>query len=176
MRKFNLQMFADAVQGKKIVYLFRVLEQASTDSGTLLAFVTENGRTVSVDSDTTATKDGTIRTPGTPEIEITSTSILKKTDSFIDTLETAMLANKKIECWEANLDEPGTATNSGKFKGKYYQGYITELEKTSAAEDMVEISITYAAEGIGADGYVTVTAEQQEAASYVFADTPKTGV
>ena len=38
----NLQLFAEAVQGKKIVYLFRVLKDASTQSGTALAFTTEN--------------------------------------------------------------------------------------------------------------------------------------
>ncbi len=55
---------AEAVQGKKLVYLFRVKEDASTDDATVLAFTTENGITISKDADTTATKDGPIRTPG----------------------------------------------------------------------------------------------------------------
>ena len=52
---------------------------------------------------------------------------------------------------------------------------MTEFEKTSNAEDMVEISLTFGINGKGVKGDVTVTAEQQEAASYVFVDTPKTG-
>jgi len=169
MKRMNLQMFADAVPGKKLVYLFRIKENQATATGTLLSFVTDNSRSVSVDSDSTATKDGNIRTPGTPEVEITSTSILKKGDTMIAALEQAMLNNKVVQCWEANLEEAGTGNN--KFKGTYYEGYITELEKNSAAEDLVEISITYGANGSGATGDVTVTTEQQEAAAYTFVDT-----
>ncbi len=57
----------------------------------------------------------------------------------------------------------------------YFQGYLTELEKTSNAEDMVEVSLTFGINGSGARGNVTVSAEQQEIASYVFKDTKKTG-
>ena len=176
MKNFSLQLFADAeaVAGKKIVYLFRVKEDAATDAGTLLAFVTENERTASVDADSTATKDGTIRRPGTAEVEITSTSIVKKDDPIRDKLEEALYANKVVQCWEANLDEPGTGSN--KFKGRYFEGYLTEMTLTSSAEDLAEISLTYGANGTGVAGDVTVTAAQQEAASYTFVDTPKTGV
>lgn len=169
----NLQMYATPVKGSKMVYLFRVLENAATDTGTLLAFVTENSRSTSIDADSTATKDGAIRSPGTPEITISSTSILPKEDEIIDELETAALQNKIIECWEANLEEPGTGNN--KFKGTYFNGYITSIEKTSSAEDNVEISIEYAANGTGVKGDVTVTAAQQAVASLVFKDTTATG-
>lgn len=169
----KLQRFAQAVQGKKIVYLYRVHENAATTDGAVIAFTTENSRSVSVDADSTVTKDGTIRTPSEPEIEITASSILAKGDTFIDTLESAMKDSKLMDIWEANLEEAGTGAN--KFKGTYYQGYLTELEKSSNAEDFVEIELTFGINGKGATGDVTVTAEQQEAASYVFVDTPKTG-
>lgn len=58
---------------------------------------------------------------------------------------------------------------------KGFQGYLTEIDKTSNAEDNVELSLTFGLEGKGVDGYATVTAEQQEVAAYVFADTQKTG-
>lgn len=169
----NLQMYATPVKGSKMVYLFRVLENAATDTGTLLAFVTENSRSTSIDADSTATKDGAIRSPGTPEITISSTSILPKDDEIIDELETAALQNKIIECWEANLEEPGTGNN--KFKGTYFNGYITSVEKTSSAEDNVEISIEFAANGTGVKGDVTVSAAQQAVADLVFKDTVATG-
>lgn len=65
----NLQLFAEAVQGKKIVYLYRILSKAATKAGTTLAFTTENERTKSKDGDSTVTKDGSIRTPGAVEQE-----------------------------------------------------------------------------------------------------------
>lgn len=172
----NLQLFAEAVAGKKIVYLYRVLEDAATDDGAILAFTTENGRTTSKDSDSTVTKDGSIRTPGAVEVEISATSILSKGDTLIDALEDAMINDKLIEIWEANLAEPVPGEeNTNKFKGRYFQGYLTECERSSNAEDMVEVSLTFGVNGAGEAGDVTVTASQQEAATYVFADTTKTG-
>lgn len=174
MRKFELQMFADAVAGKKIVYLFRIMKNAANAAGAQIAFVTENGRTKSKDADSTATKDGSIRTPGTAEVEITCTSILAKGDILIDALEDALDNDDLIEIWEANLDEKAES-GENKFKGMYFQGYLTEFEKTSNAEDMVEISTTFGINGSGKRGDVTVTAEQQAAAEYVFRDSVKTG-
>lgn len=174
MEKLKLQMFAEAVSGKKIVYLYRILSTAATTAGATLAFTTENSRTKSKDADSTETKDGAIRTPGAAEVEISATSILAKGDELIDKLEDAMDKDELIEIWEANLEEPAEG-GANKFKGRYYQGYLTEFEKTSNAEDFVECSLTFGINGVGVKGDVTVSAEQQEIAAYVFADTNKTG-
>ena len=132
MKRMDLQLFAEAVSGKKIVYLYRLLKDAATSDGTTLAFTTENGRTKSKDADSTATKDGSIRTPGTAEVEITATSILAKGDEMVEKLENAMDDDELIEIWEANLAEPAES-GENKFKGMYFQGYLTEFEKTSSA-------------------------------------------
>ncbi len=174
MKRMDLQLFAEAVSGKKIVYLYRLLKDAATSDGTTLAFTTENGRTKSKDADSTATKDGSIRTPGTAEVEITATSILAKGDEMVEKLENAMDDDELIEIWEANLAEPAES-GENKFKGMYFQGYLTEFEKTSSAEDYVECSLTFGINGSGKKGDVTVTVEQQEIAEYVFTDTQKSG-
>ena len=158
----------EAVQGKRLIYLYRRTADRASEAGTLISFVTENGRSVTNDADSTATKDGSIRTPGTPEMEITSTSILAQEDTLISKFEQATLDGDMIECWEANLDEPGTGQN--KFKGRYFQGYFTSFEKSSPADGYVEISLTYSVNGKGATGDVTVTDAQQEEAMYAFAD------
>lgn len=174
MNKLNLQLFAEAVHGSKIVYLFRILEEASTSDATTLAFTTENSLSMSKDSDSVVTKDGSIVTPGAVEIEISATAILSKGDEMYGKLKNAMLDNKIVEIWEANLEEP-VDEGTNKFKGTYFQGYLTEFEKTSSSEDHVECSTTFAINGTGADGNVTVSTEQQEIAAYVFTDTQKTG-
>ena len=168
----NLQLFAEAVQGKKIVYLFRVLSKAATNAAAAMAFVTENEKTKSKDADSTATKDGAIRTPGAAEIEITATAILAKGDTLAADLEEAMDNDELLEIWEVNLAEEGTG---GKFKGTYYQGYLTEISLSSSAEEHAEYSTTFSINGNGVKGECTVSAEQQEIAQYVFADTNKTG-
>ena len=173
MKKFNLQLFAEAVKGKRIVYLFRILSNAATEAGATLAFTTENSRSKSKDADSTETKDGPIRTPGATEGEISATCILSSDDTLIEELEAAMDDDEVIEIWEANLEKPGTGENT--FKGAYFQGYLTEFEKTSNAEDFVECSLTFGINGTGAKGDVTVSVEQQEIANYVFTDTQSTG-
>lgn len=162
---------SNAVQGSKIVYLYRLLEEQATADAFRLAYVTEDSISYSKDADSTVTKDGTIRTPSAVEIEKPMTCILSKGDTDIDKLKNAMLNDKVIELWEANLDEP-VPNMTNKFKGTYFQGYITSYEKTSNAEDMVEIQMTIGVNGKGADGNVTVTASQQDDASYTFTDTP----
>lgn len=172
--KFDLQLFAEAVQGKKIVYLFRPLADAAKNAAATLAFTTENERDLSRDADSTETKDGPIRTPGSTETEITATTILSKGDTMIDKLEQCLLNGSLIEIWEANLDEPASSGNN-KFKGTYFQGFLTELDKSSPSDDHVEISLTFGINGTGAKGDVTVTTAQQEVAAYAFTDTQKTG-
>lgn len=173
MIKMDLQHFAEAISGKDIVYLYRIKSKAATEDASHLAYTSENSRTISVDSDSTATKDGSIRTPGVAEVEISATAYLRSGDELLDQLEDAMVSGETMEVWEANLKEPGTATDT--FKGKYFQGLLTEFEKTSSAEEFVECSLTFGINGSGKRGDVPVTAEQQEEASYVFTDTKKTG-
>ena len=175
MKFSKLQLFAEAVSGKKIIYLYRIKEKSKTDDAVGLAFTTENERTKSKDADTTVTKDGTVRTPGAAEVEITASSLLKKGDKFIDELEEALDNDEMLEIWEVNLAEEGIDTNKGKYKSKYFQGYLTELNQTSNAEDNVEFSLTFGINGNGVSGYATVSEEQKEIATYVFADTQKTG-
>lgn len=173
LRPFNLQMFAEAVQGKQLIYLFRIQSKASQQAATVLAFQTEGERTTSKDADSTATKDGSIRTPGVAEIEVSTTSIMAKGDTTVNDLENAMLNDELVECWELNRAEPGASENEGKYKAKYYQGYITEVSYSASAEDMIEVSMTFGANGNGKDGYATLSAEQEEAADYAFKDTTK---
>lgn len=162
---------AGAIQGSKIIYLYRLLEEQATEDAFRLAFVTEDSISYSKDADSTVTKDGTIRTPSAVEIEKPMTCILSQGDTVIDKLKGAMLNDKIVELWEANLAEPVTG-QTNKFKGTYFQGYITSYEKTSNAEDMVEIQMTIGVNGKGADGNVTVDTSAQDDASYVFTDTP----
>ena len=173
MRKLNLQLFAEAVEGKKIIYLFRVASKAATSDAMAMAFTSENERTKSKDFDSVVTKDGTIAVPGAIEQEITATALLAKGDTMADDLEDALDTNELMEIWEVNLAEP--SGTDGKYKGRYFQGYLTEFTLSSSAEDHAEYSTTFAINGTGAKGDVTVSAEQQEIATYVFKDSKKTG-
>lgn len=172
--KLNLQLFAEALQGKQLIYLYRVLNDEATKDAQAIAFTTENTRTKSKDAETTITKDGSIRTPGAPEVEITSTSLFAVDSTLPDRFEEAMDNDEIIEIWEVNLAKPVT-DGTNQFEGRYFQGYLTEFELSSNAEEAVEYSTTFGINGSGVKGNVTVSAEQQEVAAYVFKDTEKTG-
>ncbi len=92
---------------------------------------------------------------------------------MIDELKAAMLNDELIEIWEVDASQEGDTTNAGKYKSTYYQGYITNLEKSANAEDFVELSMDFGINGTGEDGWATLTTEQQAAAQYVFTDTTK---
>lgn len=161
-----------AVQGKRIVYLFRKLSDAAKNAATVMAFVTDNTRSLSKDTETTATKDGEINTPGTLEHTIDCTAILATDDTMAQDMEDAVADGELLEIWEVNLDDPAS---SGKYNGKYMQGYATEWELASNAEDHAEYSTSFAINGAGVRGEVTVSEEQAEAAAYAFKDTSATG-
>lgn len=171
---FNLQLFAEtvktAVDGKQIIYLFRVLESASSKDAVAMAFTTENERSKSNEGETIETKDGGINIPKI-ETEISTTAILAVGDTLADELEAAMDDGKKIEIWEANLAE---SVGTNQFKGRYFQGLLSEFTLSSSAEDHAEYECTFTIDGAGKTGNVTVTAAQQEIYSYAFTDTKAT--
>lgn len=162
------------IQGKRIAYLYRLLADAATTDGAAIAFTTENSRSKSRDSDSVSTKSGTVRVPQEIEIEISTTALFAtENDPMIKKLESAIDTGALVEIWEVNLDVKGTDTNAEKYAAKYFQGYVTSMELSSNSEDHAEYSIDFAIEGKGADGFATVTDEQQEIADYVFKDTVK---
>lgn len=97
---------------------------------------------------------------------------MEKAPSEKERLKAAELLGKRYALFTDKVDMD---TDMDLNKARYFQGYLTELDQTSSAEDNVELSLTFGLEGKGVKGYATVTAEQQEVAAYVFADTQKTG-
>ncbi len=161
------------VQGKQLIYLYRLLKEQNTTAGTRIAYTTENTKSTERDIETTATKDGSVGTPGNVEITIDATSILATDDTMIAKLEQALIDGDIIEVWEADLTKAGTKANT--YKGVYYQAYLSSLEKSSPADGFVEISLSLTVNGTGATGDVTVPQDQLDEALYVFTDTTAGG-
>lgn len=170
----NYQIFAspEAVQGKQICYLYRDLEKQATSDAVAMAFVTQNERTSQKTANSTATKDGSIRTPGTDSTEITATAVYPKNDPALELLNDCYDNDKLVEVWEVNLAEPVDGKEN-QFNSVYMLGYITQLRITSAAQNNAEASITVGISGGKATGPATLTRDQQEVAALVFKDTVK---
>ncbi len=153
---FNLQRFAEPVQGAKLLYLLRILKDKTKNTAKVLAFQTEGTTTISKDADSTATKDGTIRIPSPAEIEISLTALLAKGDTMIDDLKAAMLNDELIEIWEVDASQEGTGDTDGKYKSTYYallakgDTMIDDLKAAMLNDELIEIwEVDASQEGTG---------------------------
>lgn len=162
------------IQGKRIIYLYRLLSKSTAGDATGIMFTTENSTSISNDTDTTQTKSGAVTTSQGAEISISATAIAS-TDSkdVLEDLKTACKNGEIVEIWEVNLDEKGTGESASKYKATYYQGICNSYELSSSSDDHAEASVEFGINGTGADGYATVTDEQIDAATYVYKDVTK---
>lgn len=164
---------AEALRGIDVILLYRRLSQASKEAAWKMAFQTEHENSITRDSDTVVTKDGTVQSLKPVAYDFSATSLIGRDDPHVDEMRKAMLDGELIELWEINRVEKGTDTNADKYKATYYQGYIAEYTPTANAEDNVELSMSFAINGVGQDGYATLTEEQEEVVQYTFKDTVK---
>lgn len=163
----------EALKGIDVILLYRRLSQAGNEVAWKMAFQTEHENSITRDSDAVVTKDGTVQSLKPVSYDFTATSLVGKGDAHVDEMRKAMLDGELIELWEINRVEKGTGPDANKFKATYYQAYIAEYTPTANAEDNVELSMSFAINGVGQDGYATLTAEQEEVVQYEFSDTTK---
>lgn len=157
-----------AVMGVELILLFRDLDEAKTQPATKMAFQTEHSVEASRDSDTTATKDGSVTSSATLEEEISITTIMARNDPTGDFIERAHYDNLTIEVWEIDR---GAKNEQGLFKAQYRQGKVTDYTRTGSAEDAAEIEFTFKTNGKRQKGYTPLSEEQEELMQYVFRDT-----
>lgn len=158
----------ETAKGIDRILLFRQLSKASTNAAGKLAFQTEHEASKSRDVESTSTKDGNVQALGAIEEEVSVTSILAKGDEFVTELEDAFDAGEVIEIWD--IDRGGESEDN-KYPAKYYQGYITEFTQSPNSEDDVELSMSFAINGLGQRGLATLTDAQADVVQYVFQDT-----
>lgn len=165
-----------AQKGIDIILLYRILKKSTEEAAWKLAFQTEHENGMSRDVEGTATKDGTVQSLGAVEYDFSATSIVAVGDPHYYELKQAFIDGEVIEFWEINKAELAPETdseNAGKFFGTYYQGYLSDFSRSAATEDASELEMSLAVNGIGQDGWCTLTDEQAEIVQYVFKDTVK---
>lgn len=159
-------MAIEAIQGKSILVLIRKLGETTAALQPMLQTKFENK--IKNDIDSEATKNGAINKPGGAELDMSMELILSKGDNTIKILEDSGKKGDKLEIWVPNLQE---GSGSNKFHGTYYQGRVKGLELQADAKDLAKYKVTWAIDGVGVEGDITVTPEQQELAQYEFVDT-----
>ncbi|EGO9936992.1 phage major tail protein, TP901-1 family [Enterococcus faecium] len=163
----------EALKGIDFILLYRLLKKETQEAAWKMAFQTEHENGLSRDSDSTVTKDGNVQSLSPVEYDFSATSIVAKGDSHVDEMKQALLNGDIIEIWEINKAEQGTDDDANKYKATYYQAYVSEFTPSAAAEDNVELSLSFAVNGVGQDGYATLTEDQADVVQYAFKDTVK---
>ena len=67
--------------------------------------------------------------------------------------------------------ENGIGEDANKYKATYYQAYVSEFTPNATAEDNVELSLAFAVNGVGQEGYATLSEDQAKVIQYTFKDT-----
>lgn len=161
------------LEGKNKILLFRKLSEQNTEAAKL-AFQTTHTFSYSRELERIVTKDGTIVRPGDLESEVSLEALQSKRDPLVTMLKTAVLKAEKLELWEVTVDED-VKNSEGKYPAVYVQGYLGNWDEEASAEDDATFSGTFTVEMEPQFGYATLTAEQEEAAQYAFADTTPVG-
>lgn len=160
----------EAKKGIDVILLYRILKEANK-TAFKLAFQTEHSVEKSRDTETIETKDGKIQTLSNIEYDFSATSIMAKSDEMVEKLEKAFDDGEIVEIWEVDTTTVGSGNSEGKYKGTYYQGYISKFGKSANAEDALELELEFAINGKGVGGWVTLTEEQKKVTQYEFKDT-----
>lgn len=160
-------------RGINTVLYIRNLSQATTMSGGRLALQTTHTLSVSADSDSQATKDGNVSTPGIPETTLSVENI--GSDDFLDeVIKNSVFKGNKLEIWEVNFDKPNPNTPAGtaptSFFARYMQGQATSWESENAADSTNTHSSEFAINGTPQDGYITLDKPDLDALQYAFHD------
>ena len=130
MNRYKLQLFAEAVSGKKIVYMYRMLADASKmDAQETPCPLLQ--KTVSLLAGMQIPQRQKMAQSGHLaqwRLRATTTALLAKGDVMLNKLQDALINANKVEVWKINLEEPGSEDK--KYKAKYYWAYVTEFEET----------------------------------------------
>lgn len=159
-------------QGVSSILLFRALKDARSEGAFVTAFQSEHEIAMSRNVDGIVTKAGIVQNIGAVEYDFSAVVFVSESDTDkIKKLKRIFLDGDIIEIWEVDRAEKGSGKNSGKYAATYFQGFIKDFTQKSSAEDSVELELEFAINGVGQDGFATLTDEQVEVVQYVFKDT-----
>jgi len=159
---------AEMLQGKNKILLFRKLSE-QTKTAAKLVFQTEHTFSYSRSLDRIVTKDGTVVKVGELEAEVSIEAIQSKDDPVAPMLKEAAIKGEKLELWEVTVDED--LKEGDKYPATYCQEYLDSWENGAGSEDEATISSNFIVELEPQFGLATLTADQQTAVQYAFADT-----
>lgn len=157
-------MAATLITGKNMMLFVRAYKDRTTKDAARNRFQTEHSISMSKDVEATPTKDGIINTIADGENTVDLSSLAYRDDeTTIETwkdMRTWFKGNELVELWQVDIE---SGTDGADLEAEYFQGYLTTFDLSAPAEGNVELSFSYAINGMGAEGTDTLTPEQLQA-------------
>lgn len=154
-----------AIYGKDRILMFRKL--GDKKAAAKLALQTEHKWNFERSNNVTKTKDGAVTSDGGLEVKLSIEAVASR-DEVNLMLKQSVMEGFKLEVWDIDLTDKKA---NGKYGATYAQGSLANWEVPSNVEELTTISTEMTIDGKPVDGEATLTAEQEAAIRYAFADT-----
>ncbi|RXK19094.1 phage major tail protein, TP901-1 family [Macrococcus sp. DPC7161] len=139
-------------EGVSKVLYFRKLGETTAAT---LVLQTEHSKSYKRDREAVVTKAGRVFRAAQLEDEISISALQSTSDDAYKMIDNSIVDGYALECWEVDLSKK-KPDSTNQFQAEYRQGWMTEWESTSPAEDDPTVEGTYVTFGKRQEGFATV--------------------
>lgn len=155
---------AKVLKGVKTLLFARKHADAATKEMQLVPYQTGLTFDPSRDSDSTATKSGSVSTASSVETDL-EVNFLNNTSEVSDILLQALLDGTDMDMEIVHADRKN---DDGKYEAWYMQGHVSEDSNDNDADDSSTRDVSFAVDGTPKHGWTTFTPDQQADVDYLF--------
>lgn len=152
------------IMGKDVIVAVRPKHLANQMNAVILPWQTGSDYDPSKDSDTTATKDGSVSVDGQLETDF-GVAVIDSDHVAVEILEDSLYNGTMLEIWRIKLGKRDTQNRAYSI---YALGKVSEMDESADADDLSTIDVSFAIDGTPKRGYLTVPENVQAAIDYAF--------
>lgn len=153
-----------ALQGVDVLLFARKLSEASKKNGQLIPYQTALSFEPKRDSDSKATKSGTVVTQSSVETEL-KVEFTNNWSEIADQLWDSILDGDKMEFW---IIYRKRKNKDGKYFAFYMQGTVKEDSNDNDSDDLSKRETSITIDGTPKRGWTDLSDEDEQAIAYVF--------
>lgn len=153
-----------ALQGIDVLLFARKLSEASKKDGQLIPYQTSLSFDPQRDSDTNATKSGTVSTSSSVETDL-EVEFTNNWSEIADQLWDSLFDGDKMEFW---IIYRKRKNKDGKYFAFYMRGVVKEDSNDNDPDDTSNRDTSIAVDGLPQRGWTKLTADAEQQMAYIF--------
>lgn len=153
-----------ALQGIDVVLFARKLSEASEKAGQLIPYQTSLSFDPQRDSDTNATKSGSVSTSSSVETDL-EVEFINNWSEIADQLWDSLFDGDKMEFWIIYRKRKNT---DGKYFAFYMRGTVSEDSNDNDPDDTSNRDTTISVDGTPQRGWTDLSEEAEQQMAYIF--------